>query len=99
MEQAVDGDAILSPASALRDATVAGLGPALLPDWLVAEDLDAGRLQHYLANWDATATTFETAAWVIYHSRSYLPAKTRATVDFLKSAVAPCEVAERPTHD
>jgi DNA-binding transcriptional LysR family regulator len=86
-EQAVDGDVILSPASALRDATVAGLGPALLPDWLVAEDLAAGRLQHCLANWDATATTFGTAAWLIYPSRSYLPAKTRAMVDFLKSSV------------
>lgn len=33
---------------ALRDAAVAGLGVALLPDWLVAEDIVSGRLRRLL---------------------------------------------------
>jgi DNA-binding transcriptional LysR family regulator len=32
----------------LRDLCLAGLGVALLPDWLVREDLSAGRLRHVL---------------------------------------------------
>jgi DNA-binding transcriptional LysR family regulator len=87
LEQAVDGDLILSPASALRDAALAGLGAAMLPDWLVASDIAQGRLIHVLKQWDVTATSFDTAAWLVYPSRSYLPGKTRAMIDFLKGNV------------
>jgi DNA-binding transcriptional LysR family regulator len=83
-EQPVDGDLVLAPAGALRDAALAGLGPALLPDWLVTEDIAQGRLIHCLSPWDVTATSFDTAAWLVYPSRSYLPGKTRAMIDFLK---------------
>lgn len=87
VEQAVDGDLILSPAGVIRDAALAGLGPALLPDWLVAADIAADRLVRCLPGWDVTATTFDTAAWLVYPSRSYLPGKTRAMIDFLKAEV------------
>lgn len=86
IEQPVDGDLILSPAGALRDAAIDGLGPALLPDWLIGQDVAEGRLVHCLAAWDATATTFDTAAWLVYPSRSFLPGKTRAMIDFLRKA-------------
>lgn len=86
LEQPVDGDLILSPAGALRDAAVAGLGPALLADWLVASDIAEGRLVRCLHAWNVTATTFDTAAWLVYPSRSYLPGKTRAMIDFLRVA-------------
>jgi DNA-binding transcriptional LysR family regulator len=33
----------------------------------------------------ATATDFDTAAWVLYPSRAYVPRKVRAFIDFLKS--------------
>nr|MBX2854631.1 LysR family transcriptional regulator [Paracoccaceae bacterium] len=41
---AVDGKLLISNALALREAAVQGLGPALLAEWLIAEDLAAGRL-------------------------------------------------------
>lgn len=85
-EQPVDGDLVLAPAGAIRDAAVGGLGPALLPDWLVREDLAAGRLARCLPAWDVTATRFDTAAWLAYPSRSHLPAKTRAMIGFLRGA-------------
>jgi DNA-binding transcriptional LysR family regulator len=31
-----------------------------------------------------TATEFETAAWLLYPSRKFVPAKTRAVIDFLR---------------
>ena len=40
----VDGDVVISNALALRDATLLGLGPALLPNWLVREYLASGQL-------------------------------------------------------
>lgn len=41
---------------ALRDAAVAGLGVALLPDWLVAADVDAGRLKIVLRGFETRPT-------------------------------------------
>lgn len=41
---------------ALRDSAVAGLGLALLPDWLVAADIAAGRLKILLQGFTSTPT-------------------------------------------
>lgn len=85
--QSVNGDIVLSPASAILDAALAGLGPALLPDWLVGEHLERGTLRRCVTGWDVTATTFDTAAWLIYPSRNYVPAKLRAMIDFLRGTI------------
>jgi DNA-binding transcriptional LysR family regulator len=85
---AVKGDITLTPAGTLRDAAIAGLGPAMLADWLVDADIAAGRLIHCLPGWRVTATSFDTAAWAVYPSRAYLPAKTRAMIDFLRTNLA-----------
>lgn len=86
-EAPVRSACVLSSALALRDAALAGLGPALLADWLIEEDLAAGRLVDLFPAHDVTATSFETAAWAIYPSRAFLPAKTRAALDFLRAAL------------
>jgi len=31
-----------------------------------------------------SATNFETAAWLLYPSRTYLPTKVRIVIDFLR---------------
>lgn len=80
----IAGDITLSPAGALLDAAEAGLGPALLPDWLVDEAIAAGRLVDPFPDLRATATSFDTAAWLVYPSRAYLPGKVRAMADFLR---------------
>lgn len=87
-EVPVSGDITLSPAGTLREAALAQLGPALLPDWLVDGDIAAGRLIHCLPDWEVTATRFDTGAWAVYPSRAWLPAKTRAMIDFLRAALA-----------
>ncbi|MGG5823465.1 LysR family transcriptional regulator [Falsiroseomonas sp. HW251] len=80
----VAGDLATTNALALRDCALAGMGPALLADWLVGADLAAGRLVDLLPNWRAAATEFETAAWLVYPTRAFLPAKVRAVIDFLR---------------
>lgn len=82
---AIDGDIVLSPAGSLRAAALAGLGPALLPDWLIDDDLAKGLLVDVFPQHRAAATTFDTAAWLIYPSRSYVPGKVRAMIDFLRA--------------
>jgi DNA-binding transcriptional LysR family regulator len=84
----VDGKLLISTALGLRDAAVAGLGPALLADWLIEHELRSGRLVDCFPAHAVTATGFDTAAWLIYPSRSYLPISVRATIDFLRTRLS-----------
>lgn len=88
-EVAVDGDVVISSPLALRASALTGLGPALLSDVIIGEDLRAGRLVDLFPKRRATATTFETGAWAVYPSRAFLPGKVRAAIDFFRSALAP----------
>lgn len=83
----ITGKLTLSPASSIRQATLLGLGPSLLPNWLIDDDINEGKLINCLPQWRVTATTFDTAAWIVYPSRSYLPHKVRVMIDFLKTHV------------
>lgn len=83
-EVAIAGQFVISNPLALQAVTRAGLGPALLADWLIAEDLAQGHLVDLFPGHEVTATTFDTAAWLLYPSRAYLPRKTRSAIDFLR---------------
>jgi len=89
IEVPVSGNLIIANALSLRRAALDGLGPALLADWLIESDISAGALVDVFPNIECTATEFDTAAWVLYPSRSYLPQKVRATIDFLRAALKP----------
>jgi DNA-binding transcriptional LysR family regulator len=83
VETPVSGALMLSSALAVHDAALRGLGVALLPCWLIAADVKAGRLVDIFPEHDVTATEFDTAAWIVYPSRAYIPRKLRAFIDFL----------------
>jgi DNA-binding transcriptional LysR family regulator len=87
-EVPVDGAITLSPAGSLLAAALAGLGPALLPDWLVDDDIAAGQLTDCFPALRCAAANFDTAAWLVYPSRAYLPSKVRAMIDFLREKLA-----------
>jgi len=80
----VEGHLVLSTALALRSAALDGLGPVLLADWHLDDDIAQGRLVDLFPHHEVTATTFDTAAWLLYPSRNYLPHKVRATIEFLR---------------
>lgn len=86
-EVALRGDLRLTPAGSVYQAARLGFGPALLPDWLVDGDIAEGRLCRCLSDWDVTATTFDTSAWIVYPSRTLLPAKVRALIEVLRQSV------------
>jgi DNA-binding transcriptional LysR family regulator len=68
----------------VRELAKAGLGLALLPRWLCAEELQRGDLEDVFPSHEVTATDFEASLWVAYPSRSHLPAKVRVFVDYLR---------------
>lgn len=69
----------LDSGEALRDAAVAGLGIAFLPDFLVAEDLAAGRLQQVLPDLEAGDVKIVT----IYPTRRLLEPRVRRFIDLM----------------
>lgn len=73
----------ISNALAIRRAALDGLGVALLADWTVAEDLEKGRLIDLFPDHEGSATGFDTAAWLVYPSRSYVTARLRVFIDHL----------------
>lgn len=83
-EVAVSGWTVIASALSLRQAARDGLGPALLADWLIGGDLASGALIDLFPDYDCTATEFDTGAWALYPSRSFLPMKVRVTIDFLR---------------
>ena len=78
----------ISNALALRRAALDGLGIALLADWTIGADIKEGTLVDLFPALDASAADFDTAAWIVYPSRSYVPAKTRTFIDHLKGSVS-----------
>jgi DNA-binding transcriptional LysR family regulator len=64
---------------AVRAAALGGLGIALLPEYLVVDDVQAGRLRRVSPEY----TSEELAAYLVYPSRRHLPGRTRVVIDFL----------------
>ena len=86
-EVPVHGRIVASSPLALHRAALDGRGPTLLADWTVDKDLRKGNLVELLPKWEVSAGEFNTAAWIMYPSRRYIPRKTRVFIDYLKSCV------------
>lgn len=66
--------------SIMRNLALAGGGVTELPDFLVADDLAAGRLVHVLPEWNLSAG----GIYAIYPSRKHLPARVRLFIALLR---------------
>jgi len=86
-EVSVHGRIVASSPLALHRAALDGLGPTLLADWTVDKDISQGKLIDLLPKWEASAGEFNTAAWIMYPSKRYIPRKTRVFIDYLKNCV------------
>jgi DNA-binding transcriptional LysR family regulator len=66
------------------ECVLAGVGAALLPDWLVRDDLASGRLVPLLPQLQPISVTLQAA----YTNRMYLTPKVRSFIDYLAAALA-----------
>lgn len=71
-------------ASILHTFAVQGAGVALLPDWLVADDLHTGRLIDGLPGYRFP----RQSVYALYPSSHHVPRKVRAWIDFIKAWLA-----------
>lgn len=81
---ALDARYSVSSSLAVRDALRAGFGLSLMPRPYVEDDLQQGRLQSALEDWN----TVETTLYAVYPSRQHLARKIRVFLDFLAEEFA-----------
>ena len=65
--------------SAIRALALAGLGVAVLPDWLVQDDVRSGQLQRVLPEYALPKQPIH----LVFPGSRHLPRKTRVFIDFL----------------
>lgn len=76
----VDGRLHLSDATSIREATLAGMGVADLPRYLIARDLEDGRLVRVLES----VPRVVRGIYVVYAPSPFTPAKVRLFVEALR---------------
>ncbi|MFT4065169.1 LysR family transcriptional regulator [Paraburkholderia sp.] len=64
--------------TSIREAVRMGLGIAVLPEWLIDEDLTSGRIVRVLPEWHAKPLS----AQIIYPAQRRVPLRVRAFIDF-----------------
>ena len=70
---------------AVRSAALAGLGIALLPSWLIGEDIRDNRLVHLLPDWEGTiALGPERSIWGVYPPNRVVAPKVKVFLDFVQ---------------
>jgi DNA-binding transcriptional LysR family regulator len=77
----------------LREWALAGLGVALKSTWDVRRHLEDGSLVSLLPRYTFAS---EVAIYAVYPHRRYLPAKTRAFIEFLAESFGPEPYWDRP---
>ena len=82
----VDGRVRANDSEAVRSAALAGLGIALLPTWLVGEDIRHNRLALLLPGWEgAIALGPERAIWGVYPPKRVVSPKVKVFLDFVQN--------------
>ena len=82
MEIPVSGPMIVNSSPALRQAALAGMGVAMLPDVLISEDLKAGTLVPLLQDWQPPSRPL----WLMYPQDRYRLPKVRHFVESVLAA-------------
>ncbi|MEN5279168.1 LysR family transcriptional regulator [Brucella sp. TWI432] len=80
----ISGPLVTDDATSLIDAAVAGAGIAMVSDWLAGPELKSGRLVPVL---QAYPVATPEGIYIVHPSATLVPAKTRAFVAWLASAI------------
>ena len=81
----------ITAASAIKECITGGFGISLLPDWIVRKELKNKELVSILDDWHITGKNLNNAIWLLYPTRTFIPAKTSAFMEYLQTNVSnPC---------
>lgn len=90
----VEGPIRTNSEDVLRTAALDGLGVALLPDWLVSDDLAIGRLKRVLA---PAIGADERSVQAVFPHKSFKPEKLKVLLEFLAERYATRFLAGHPS--
>lgn len=76
---------------AVRETVLAGLGAGIVSAWIVARELEEGKLIHVLPEWQAAPLP----VWLVYPYGRYYPARLRKFLDLMRE-VMPGLMGMRP---
>ncbi len=76
------GNLLITNSAAIKQCAMQGMGLALLPDWLVQNEITTGKLISLLPEYNFSTSTSQSSIWLVYNNKSYLPTKTRIAIDF-----------------
>lgn len=78
----------VNDSDALLQAAVAGLGVALLPEWMAWQEIRKGTLVALLPDWHwAISTGPEPSIWGVYPPKKTLSPKVRVFLDFMSTKI------------
>jgi DNA-binding transcriptional LysR family regulator len=81
----VSGHLRANDSETLRDCATSGLGIAILPTWIVSDDLRAGRLISILPELEwLIAVGPERAIWAVYPPKKIVSPKVKAFISFME---------------
>ncbi len=83
----INSPLIINNGLALRQCAIDGTGIVLLSNWLVDDEIANGRLLNIFPNFQVSATNFTSKISFVYPSRSYVPEKVRAVINFLRESI------------
>lgn len=83
-EVAVTGNLQSDHGFSLLEATRAGVGLALMPDWAVRDDLASGQLVRVLPDYAISHIEFDNGVYAVYQASKNLSAKVRRFLTFLE---------------
>lgn len=95
-EVRVGGNLRTNNTEAVHAAALGGLGIALLPSWLVGQEVQSGRLVEVLPGYRAAPGALDTGIHALYPADRHLSTKVRAFVDFMVERFGPRPYWEDP---
>lgn len=87
----VQGSISANNSLAIREMLLAGMGIALVPIYLVAQDLRRGHLMEILQDWK----TPELELCLIYPTRQHVPSTVRAFISFIEKTIGKSDYWDR----
>ena len=69
---------------ALKQCALAGMGLTMSSEWTVQQAIQDGQLVRLFRDYDTAMADFDSAVWLVYPSRHYLPLKVRVFIDYIK---------------
>lgn len=85
-ELRVSGSLQVNDVPTIRNAALEGVGVALLPVWLIADELKQGRIERLLRDYEMTPTGFDPGLYAVFPQSPHMAPKVRVFLDFLVEA-------------